>query len=247
MKRGLDPKTVLSQHERAAIVAGLTMRKGRALLRIPLALHRAQSGILVGALAAFVAALATEQRLLVAATLVPLVATLAGLTADVVRSRALSRRIAGALGASGDRRHLLQALRDTFATSAHPTWAAVVEWDARALRGTVVTSAGGDYHPDAERKIASWLLRDAEDGVDVLRSETEEFGGVWLGLRLPGGGRSDRRESFAVFAFARPPAPWFERVLRSCLGEIGAHLAASPGLQSSPPEIEPLRIIARSA
>jgi HD-GYP domain-containing protein (c-di-GMP phosphodiesterase class II) len=246
MKRGLDPKRVLSQDERAAIVAGLTMRKGRALLGIPLALHRAQSGILVGALAAFVAALATEQRLLVAAALVPLVATLARITADVVRGRALSRRIAGTLGASGDRRHPLHALRDTFATSAHPTWAAVVEWDARALRGTVVTSVGGDYDPDVERKIASWLLRDAEGGVDVLRSEAEEFGGFWLGLRLPDGGRSDRRESFAVFAFARPPAPWFERVLRSCLGEIGAHLAASPGLQS-PPEIEPLRIIARIA
>lgn len=247
MKRGLDPKSVLSQDERVAIVAALTMRKRRALWGIPLSLRRAQSGILVGALAALLAALATQQRLLVAAALVPLVATLAGFTVDVVRSRALSRRIARTLGAGGDRRPLLQALRDTFATAAHPTWAAVVEWDARWLRGTVVTSVGGDYHPDVERKIASWLLRDDEDGADVLRSEAEEFGGVSLALRLPDSGRRDRHATFAVFAFARPPAPWFERVLRSCLDEIGAHLAASPGLQTSPPEVEPLRIVARTA
>lgn len=247
MRRGVDPKTVLSQDELAAIVDALTVRKGRARTGVALTLHRALPGILIGALAALVAALATGQRLLVAAAIVPLLATLAAIAGGAVRGRALSRRIAGTLGASDDPRHPLHALRDTFATSAHPTWAVVVEWDARALRGTVVTSVGEDYRPHVERKIASWLLRDAEEGVGVLRSEPDERGGVWLGLRLPDGGCGDGRELFAVFAFARPPAPWFERVLQSSLGGIGAYLAASDGQRSSPPEIEPLRIVARSA
>lgn len=245
-KRGIDPKSVLSRDERAAILAGLTRRRS-GVSEIPCTLRRAQPGILVGSLAAFVAALATEHNVLALASFVVLGAAAVGMSLDRLRGRALSRSIARTLAASDDRRHPLQALRDTFALAAHPTWAAVVEWDPRALRGTVIASAGGDYQPDIERKIASWLLRDADDG-DVLRSEAEELGGgVWLGLRLPEAGRTDRREAFAVFAFARRPAPWFDHVLRSCLDDIAAHLASSVCMRSSAGDGERLQVIARSA
>lgn len=231
LKRGLDPKDVLSPEELRSLAEPFTSQHDLDLRSIASAVRDSRLGVLVVTIAASLAALASGRAPVALAALAALAAVLAVLIVERLRTLALARRLAAqsSVGSGADRP--LSLLRAALATAARPTWAALVEWDPQRLQGRVVSEVGMAGNRASEERIVSWLLRDADDGAGLLRREDDERDGAWLALRLASPAAV---EQFAVFAFAHTPARRLEAALLRARADI-ADMLLGPGAAPVPP------------
>jgi hypothetical protein len=132
---------------------------------------------------------------------------------------------------AGDRAKLFSALLARLERAWPVTWAALVDWDEDGLGGTIDESRG-DGPPDAV--VMSWLVREAESGLDVIVTPGVELGREGIEIAMP-----LRRETSALIGFlvlegARLPPRHVELALLETLDEIGVALAGRPVLVSRP-------------
>jgi hypothetical protein len=142
------------------------------------------------------------------------------------RRELLSRRLGTALDEAidvgGDRARVFTSV-DEAVRSAWPTsYSALIAWDEDGSGGSVVYSRGDDAPPTPV--LISWLLREAESGLDLALDLGGELGsGVSLALPL-------RRENsallgFVVFRASGYPPPHLLPALQSRQSQLGLAFA----------------------
>lgn len=230
LKRGVDPRTVLSPEERRVLANQLVSRQKSDLQWVASIVRRSHLGAVVVAISACLAALASGRQAVILGASVMLLVVFVILAVARLRSFALARRLERASIDCALPDRPLEAIRLVLAGCAQPTWAALVEWDTRQLEGRVLADVGVDDGRALEERIVSWLLRDAGDGADILRREGDQFDGACLALRLPA---VEAVEHYAVFAFSRPPGRCVDTAIVHARREIGDLLLGSAAAPSS--------------
>jgi HD-GYP domain-containing protein (c-di-GMP phosphodiesterase class II) len=129
------------------------------------------------------------------------------------RSRRLARRLHRALDGATDRENLFEAFDELVARTWKTSYAALVAWDEDGSGGTVVRSRGD--REVAEPVLVSWLLREAESGLDFA-VDLGQLGAGTTSLALP-----LRRANGALFGFIvlrsrkQPPTHLLDALTRS--------------------------------
>jgi HD-GYP domain-containing protein (c-di-GMP phosphodiesterase class II) len=147
-----------------------------------------------------------------------------------LRAERLTESLRAALHA-GDRATLFSELVDRLERVWPVTWAALVDWDEDGLGGTIDQSRG---EGPADAVVMSWLVREAESGLDVIVTPGVDLGRDGIDIALP-----LRRETSALIGFLvlegpRLPPRHVELALLETLDEIGLALAGRPVVASRP-------------
>ena len=221
VRRGIDPATVVRANELAE------MRDASVPYRSPLPgpselRRRPELVALAGGVAVLIGLGTRIVEVAAAGTAV----ALAGL-ALWGRSRLLARRLGAALDEAldtgGDRRSVFERVDDAVAHSWDTSYAALVAWDEDGSSGSVVYCRGWNEPP--EPVLISWLLREAESGLDVALDVGEELGAGAVALGLPVRRENGALLGFLVFRADRHPPPHLIAALESRLGRLGVAFA----------------------
>ena len=155
-----------------------------------------------------------------------------GLRAVVrIRAERAAAAVQRALGVGDERERVFQRLSDTVAHLWPHEWMGRVAWDEDGLGGSVETSRGvGGPAPAA---LASWLVREAESGVDVIVAPGLELGVDGVAVALPLRRDNSALVGFLVIVGPKLPPRHVELALLDSLDEIGLALAKRPELDGS--------------
>jgi putative nucleotidyltransferase with HDIG domain len=223
VQRGVDPGQVLSPAELAEIRGASAtsalgpMPGGRALRDRPELL--AAGGLVVA-----LAGLGLDQ------TWMAILGAAVGVVGVLLRSRArlrsdrLVESLRTALHRAG-RDAVFDDVVDRLSRAWRLTAAALVAWDEDGL-GCRIERRQGDG-PE-ESALASWLVRDADSGSDLLATSGAELGGGGVAVALPLRRETSALVGFLVIAAERLPPRHVELALRETLDEIGLALAYRP-------------------
>jgi len=245
VQRGIDPATVLSRDELAAIRGASAPYRVRLVGSGELK-ERPELLALSGVLLAL-AGLGFDQGWLAVAG--------AALAAGGVALRVVVRFRAGRVAAALHRAitpadepaALFGRVAKAMSAAWHHEWAGLVSWDEDGLGGAV-EAARGDGGP-APAALTSWLVREAESGSNAIVAPAVELGladGVAVALPL----RRDNSAlvGFLVFAAAKLPPRHVELALLESLDELGLALAARPELDGCGAQhTEPLETVANAS
>jgi hypothetical protein len=149
-----------------------------------------------------------------------------GLSA-IVRMRAdrLAASFREALGGNATRDTIVDALLIRLGRAWAIRWGGYVSWLDDGLGGTLELSRG---QGPPEAAVVSWLVREAESGLDLIAAPGAEVGRDGMLLALP-----LRRDNSAIVGFIvveaeRTLPRHVDRALRATLDEIGLALADRP-------------------
>jgi HD-GYP domain-containing protein (c-di-GMP phosphodiesterase class II) len=221
VRRGIDPGAVLTPEDLAAFRdASLPQRMP---LPGPSEVRRRPELIAIGGGVALLAGLSTE---LVELAVVGVVVALTGLAlwgGRELLARRLRASLDQALDGGGDRQSVFERLDEAVGQVWATSYAALVAWDEDGSGGSVVYCRGEDSPP--QPMLISWLLREAESGLDLAIDLGGERGAGAVSLALP-----VRRENSSLLGFlvlraaAYPPAHVLP-ALQSRLGRLGLAFA----------------------
>jgi hypothetical protein len=221
VRRGVDPATVVRAEELAE------MRDASVPYRSPLPgpgeLRRRPELVALAGGVGILTGLGTQIVEIVAAGAC---AGLAGLGLWA-RSRLLARSLGAALDdafdAGGDRRFIFERVDSSVADAWATSYAAFVAWDEDGSSGSVVYVRGEESPP--EPVLISWLLREAESGLNVALDVGEELGAGTVALALPVRRENGVLLGFLVFRAGCHPPPHLVQALEGRLGRLGAAFA----------------------
>jgi HD-GYP domain-containing protein (c-di-GMP phosphodiesterase class II) len=226
VQRGLDPITVLSPEELEEIRGASTPY--RIGLSGPAELKERPELVALGGVVLALAGLGFGQHWLAASGTGIAVTGLALRAVVRVRAERAAAAVRRALGADDDRSHIFERLADGVARLWPHDWIGLVSWDEDGLGGTIEHSRGSEGPPPSA--LTSWLVREAESGLEAIVAPGLELGreGIGLALRL-------RRDNSALVGFlvvtgSKLPPRHVELALLESLDEIGLALAAKPEL-----------------
>jgi hypothetical protein len=244
VRRGADPATVVRAEELAE------MRDASVPYRSPLPgpseLRRRPELV---ALAGGVAVLAGLGTRIVEIVLGGAVLTLVG-AALWARSRLLAQRLGAALDEAldtgGDRSSMFERVDEAVSDAWEASYAALVAWDEDGSSGSVVYSRGDDSPP--EPVLISWLLREAESGLEISVDAGEELGAGTVSLALPVRRENSVLLGFLVFRGEGHPPPHLAPALESRLGRLSSAFAdTSPVVPRRPGAPAPVVLDAHGA
>jgi HD-GYP domain-containing protein (c-di-GMP phosphodiesterase class II) len=226
VQRGIDPTTVLSPEELEEIRGASTPY--RIGLSGPAELKERPELVALGGVVLALAGLGFGQHWLAASGTGIAVTGLALRAVVRVRAERAGAAVRRALGADDDRSQIFERLADGVARLWSHDWIGLVSWDEDGLGGTIEQSQGSEE--PAPSALTSWLVREAESGLDAIVAPGLELGrdGVAVALRL-------RRDNSALVGFlvvtgSKLPPRHVELALLESLDEIGLALAAKPEL-----------------
>ena len=104
----------------------------------------------------------------------------------------------------------------------------MLSWHEDGLGGTIELARGGEGPLPAA--LTSWLVREAESGVDAIVAPGEELGHHGVAVALPLRRENSSLVGFLVVTAPRLPARHIELALLGSLDEIGLALAERPRL-----------------
>lgn len=225
LQRGLDPKRVLSPDElaevqSAALVSPLPSLPGLRDVR------ESPELLAVGGTALALVGLASTLGALAAAGAGLASAGLAFAAARRLLAARLARALEAALGsASGDRERTFDLTLASLRRTWNVRWAALLGWDEDGA-GISFEAVRGENGP-SETALASWVVREAESGRDLLVAPNGEVGpGVYVALPLLR--ENTALAGFLVLAGDGSPPAHVERALRSSIDSLGLALAERP-------------------
>jgi HD-GYP domain-containing protein (c-di-GMP phosphodiesterase class II) len=223
VRRGLSPEDVLTEDELAVIrdsSVRLPVRSGVAELR-----HRPELIVAAGATLGLVGLGIGLTELAAAGSAVGALGALRWLLTRV-RAHRLAAAIDDAVSAE-DRPRVFGRVADAFAAAWPLEYAILVAWEENGTDGSIELRRGESGIPEAE--LTSWLLREAESGVELIADDGSQLGRAGSSLALP-----LRRENSALVGFlvlggsGRPPGH-VVTAARASLDRLGLALAAAPG------------------
>jgi len=226
VQRGVDPLTVLSPEELQEI------RRASAPYTIgfagPAELKERPELIALGGIVLALAGLGLDQDWLAASGVGLAVAGLA--LRALVRIRAERARAAlhRALAPGDDRERVFERLEHAVARMWPHEWMGLVAWDEDGLGGTVERTAG--ENAPAAPALTSWLVREAESGLDAIVAPGAELGRDGVAVALPLRRDNSALVGFLVIAAPRLAERHVELALLDSLDEIGLALAERPEL-----------------
>jgi HD-GYP domain-containing protein (c-di-GMP phosphodiesterase class II) len=221
VRRGLDPATVVRAEEleklRDASVPYRSPFPGPSELR-----RRPELVALAGGVGVLAGLGTRIPELVVAATVIVL-----GGIALWARSRFLAQRLGadldGALETASDRSDMFARLEAALRGSWDISFAAFVAWDDDGSSGSVVFSRGHDGPP--EPALISWLLREAESGLDVAVDVGEELGAGTVSVAVPVRRQNGALLGFLVFRGDRFPPPHLTAAVHARLDRFASAFA----------------------
>jgi HD-GYP domain-containing protein (c-di-GMP phosphodiesterase class II) len=223
VRRGQDPASVVRAEELAKIRDASVPY--RSPLPGPSELRRRPELLALAGGVGVLAGLGTRiPEIVIAASVV----VLAGL-ALWARSRFLARRLAAELDdalAAVDRSELFAQFDAAVSRAWQTSFAAFVAWDEDGSSGSVVFSRGEDSPPDPV--LISWLLREAESGLDVAVDVGEELGPGTVSLAAAVRRESGALLGFLVFRGDAFPPPHLPTAVQSRLAHVAAAFADTP-------------------
>jgi hypothetical protein len=125
----------------------------------------------------------------------------------------------------------------------HHAWAGLVAWDDDGLGGSLDAESG--TAGPAPAALTSWLVREAESGLDAIVAPGAELGVDGVAVALPL--RRDNSALVGFLAFVAPKLPprHVELALLESLDELGLALAPRPALdRGRSQKSEPLEAVA---
>ncbi|MGH2922096.1 MAG: HD-GYP domain-containing protein, partial [Gaiellaceae bacterium] len=221
VRRGIDPATVLAPEDLAAL------RDASATQRAPLPgpgeLRRRPELIAVAGGIGLLAGLGMQLVEVAAAGAAVAFAGLALWGGRQLLARRLGAALDQAQEAGGDREGVFdrvdEAVRQVWETS----YAALVAWDEDGSGGSVVYCRGEDSPP--QPMLISWLLREAESGLDLALDLGGELGAGAVSLALPVRRENSSLLGFLVFRAAAYPPSHLLPGLQSRLDRLGRAFA----------------------
>jgi hypothetical protein len=223
VQRGLDPEDALTADELAQIRAASTTYRLAAAPGARNLKDRPELLALIGVVLAFVGIGMQATWLAVVGGVVAVGGVVLRALARL-RSERLTDSLRGALH-TRDRGMLFDELLNRLERVWPVTWAALVDWDEDGLGGSITRSRADG---PADAVVMSWLVREAESGLDVIVTPAAELGREGIEIALP-----LRRETSALIGFlvlegVRLPPRHVELALLETLDEIGLALAVIP-------------------
>jgi len=237
VQRGNDPAAAIGEDGLIALRGGVH-RAGRT--RFTRALRSLEAAVVVGLVGGLLGIAVGSPLATVAGGGLALGAALALLRSSI-RANRLGERIRAAVSGS-DPSWAFERTVETLAGEIDVRWAGLLAWEERELDGQLIFERGVSTGPSPSA-LTSWLLREAESGLDLLRAARGELGrsDIHLALAL----HHDARVSgFLVFAFGGEPPRHVVSALRASSPHLEAVLA--PVGISSPPALAllPVRTVA---
>jgi HD-GYP domain-containing protein (c-di-GMP phosphodiesterase class II) len=222
VRRGLDPASVVRAEELAEIRDASVPY--RSPLPGPSELRRRPELIALAGGVGVLAGLGTRiPEIVIAAGVV----VLAGL-ALWARNRFLAQRLGAKLDdalAAADRSELFAQVDAAVGRAWQTSFAAFVAWDEDGSSGSTVF-ARGESPP--EPVLISWLLREAESGLDVAVDVGEELGAGTFSLAVAVRRENGALLGFLVFRSDRFPPPHLTTAVQTRLAHVAAAFADTP-------------------
>jgi hypothetical protein len=242
MQRGIDPLTVLTQAESAALRrASLARGSSRGVLA---KLLRGRSEVLAAlGLAGALAALGFELPWLAGVCGAATAAVLGRKYADRVRAVRLASSVRCALAAPGGVAESLTASADTLARKTPLRWAGLVAWGNRELDGAVRLEWGDRIARPGETALAGWLVREADAGHVMLSVPGAELGGRGHAVAVPVG--EEPSAGYLVLVFDPSFPRRVELALEACAADFARTLSVAP-LGGAPNARQPRLLVAAS-
>ncbi len=241
VQRGVDPATVLSAAELEEI------RGASAPYRIrvagPAELKERPELVALGGVVLALAGLGFGQHWLAASGTGIAVAGLALRGLVRVRSERAAASVRRALGVGNDRERAFELLAGAVARLWRHEWIGLVTWDEDGLGGSIEHARGAaGPHPAG---LVSWLVREAESGVDAIVAPGAELGREGIAVAFPLRRDNSALVGFLVVAASRLPPRHVELALLDSLDEIGLALAERPALdRGRAQDSQPLQAVA---
>jgi HD-GYP domain-containing protein (c-di-GMP phosphodiesterase class II) len=221
VRRGLSPEDVLTEEELATIRdssvpsparSSVTELRRRPELLVGVGTTLALVGLGIGLVE------------LTAASAV--VAAFGGLRWLTTRLRA--HRLAAALVeavSESDRARMFGRVADAFETSWPLQYALLVAWEDDGTNGSVELQRGDSEFPEPE--LASWLLREAESGAELISDDGTQLGRAGSSLALPLRRENSALVGFLVLGGAGHPPPHVIAGARVAFDRVSLALAAA--------------------
>jgi len=241
VQRGVDPATVLSAAELEEI------RGASAPYRIrvagPAELKERPELVALGGVVLALAGLGFGQHWLAASGTGIAVAGLALRGLVRVRSERAAASVRRALGVGNDRERAFELLAGAVARLWRHEWIGLVTWDEDGLGGSIEHARGAaGPHPAG---LVSWLVREAESGVDAIVAPGAELGREGIAVAFPLRRDNSALVGFLVVAASRLPPRHVELALLDSLDGIGLALAERPALdRGRAQDSQPLQAVA---
>jgi HD-GYP domain-containing protein (c-di-GMP phosphodiesterase class II) len=221
VRRGVHPATVLAPEDLEALRDASVPHRSRLPDRGELR-RRPELIALAGGVALLVG-LGTRLVEVAAAGLVAFLGGVALWGSRELLTRRLGKALDHAMEVGGDRNLVFEHVDDAVTRAWDTSYSALVAWDEDGAGGSVVFSRGEDSPPDPV--LISWLLREAESGLDLTLDVGGELGAGVVSLALP-----LRRENNALLGFlvlrASTYPPWhLLPALQNRLHELGLAFA----------------------
>jgi hypothetical protein len=236
VRRGIDPALTISPEDLAALREASVPH--RSSLPRPGELRRRPELIALAGGVAVLVGLGARLTELAAAGVVVALGGLALWGTRTLLTRRLGTALDQALEVGGDRQRVFEHVDQAVDKAWKTSFSALVAWDEDGAGGSVVHSRG-EASP-AQPVLISWLLREAESGLDLALDLGGELGPGTVSLALP-----LRRENSALLGFlvfrapAYPPSHMLP-ALQSRLDRLGFAFAetraAVPLLPGEPAE-----------
>lgn len=147
-----------------------------------------------------------------------------------------------ALAADDDRITVFQRAAAAVSCVWHHGWAGLVAWDEDGLGGSIDAESGtGGPAPAA---LMSWLVREAESGLDAIVAPGAELGVDGVAVALPLRRDNSALVGFVAFVAPKLPPRHVELALLESLDDLGLALALKPELdRGGGQEPEPLETV----
>lgn len=215
LRRGHDPRAVLSRDERRALRRALASRRrlGSFSVRLPYRQAAALSSAVAGLLL-----LGFGERDLGLGLTAGAAAAAAVVRAEAWRGHRLGRRIRETIEGSPELGEALDRVANAIASRGRVRWAGVVRWEEQTLDGAVLREWGWRSARPDPAALTSWLIRDAELSDELLVCPGADLGrqGTYAAVPLAS---ADRHAvvGFLVLGFAGRIPPHVQIALRGCL------------------------------
>jgi hypothetical protein len=153
-----------------------------------------------------------------------------------LRARRLASSLRSVLAASQGRDASFAGAVGRLAAFTDLRWAGLLAWREDELDGTLelVQALSGEGPPEAA--VTSWLIRDADSGQEVFRSDGWELGAEGTHVALPLR-RDTKTVAFLILGLGRRLPRSLDRVLRATGADLSAALCAPPAAQPGRPRI----------
>jgi HD-GYP domain-containing protein (c-di-GMP phosphodiesterase class II) len=224
VRRGIDPASVVRAEELAKLRDASVQY--RSPLPGPSELRRRPELVALAGGVATLAGLGTRIVELTVAGVVVAVAAAALWARSWLLARRLSTALDEALDGGGERGPLFERVDRALADAWPTSYAALVAWDDDGSSGSVVYSRGEDA--PREPVLISWLLREAESGLDVALDVEAELGPGTVSLALPVRRENSALLGFLVFRGADFPPAHLVAALQGRFARLAAAFTDSP-------------------